>query len=456
MELRITNYLPRRQAGELRTKRRILYPVILFLVLPTTYYLLPTTFSYANVQDDISERQKQIEELQRQIDEYQSQIETNHSQARTLEREISSLNAEIKQIELTIRSLELSIRQTSGDITETESQIAEAEDKMAKHKDAIIQLLKITYENDQKTLTEILLSNENLSDFFNAINNVRVNQEKLQVVIDEMKALKADLEQRQESLEDKRSEFERLRGLEALEKRSLDQNKGTKNKILKDTKGQEKKFQELVKKSQKDIEALRAQITYLALNGVTAEEAVKFGQLAAIRTGIRAAYLIAVLEVESGLGRNVGRCNRPEDPPAKHWQEIMHTRDHQPFQNVTSQLGLDTNNTAVSCPQYISGRRYGWGGAMGPAQFIPSTWVAYAAEVSSLTGHNPANPWVIEDAFVAAAVKLARAGATAQTRSAEIAASKAYYSGKSNCTSAPCNSYANAIQRKASEIEKNL
>ena len=82
--------------------------------------------------------------------------------------------------------------------------------------------------------------------------------------------------------------------------------------------------------------------------------------------------------------------------------------------------------------------------------------MGYRDEVSELTGHQPANPWLIEDAFVAAAVKLARAGATAKTRASEIAASKAYYSGKSNCSTAPCNSYANSIQRLAAEIQKNL
>jgi len=421
------------------------------------YFLLfaPGLAADAAIEDEISERQQQIEEIQRQIEEYQKQIEANQSQARTLESEINSLNTQIKQIELTIRSLELSINQTSSEISDTESKITDAEDKITKHKEAIAQFLKITYENDQRSLTEIILSNENLSDFFTALNNLRVNHEKLKTVIDEMKSVKADLEQHQEKLEDKRSEFERLRGLEAVERSSLTGAKGTKNKILKDTKGQEKKFQELVVKSKKNVEALRAQVAYLELNGVTAEEAIKYGQLAAIATGIRPAFLIAVLEVESGLGRNVGKCNRAEDPPAKHWQSIMHTRDHQPFQSITSRLGLNIDTTAVSCPQYVNGRRYGWGGAMGAAQFIPSTWIAYEDEVSRIVGRM-ANPWNIEDAFTAAAVKLARAGATAKTRAAEVAASKAYYSGKSYCSTAPCNSYANAIQRKAAEIEKNL
>lgn len=427
----------------------------LFVFVVLSFSLCAFRLSSAAVEDEIASRQQQIEELQQQIEEYQKQAEANHSQARTLETEINGLNAQIHQIELTIRSLELSIKQTSYEITDTESKIIDAENKISKHKDAIGQFLKITYENDQKTLMGILLSNDDLSDFFTVVNNLRVNQNKLQSIIEETKKLKSELETEQDSLENKRSEFERLQGLEAIEKRSLDQGKSTKNKILKDTKGQEKKFQELVVKSQKDIEALRSQITYLAQNGVSAEEAVKYGQLAAIATGIRPAYLIAVLEVESGLGRNVGRCNRVEDPLEKHWEKIMHTRDHQPFRDITGRLGLNIDTTTVSCPQFVNGRRYGWGGAMGAAQFIPSTWLSYEEEVSRILNRT-ANPWNIEDAFMAAAVKLARGGASAKTRVAEITASKAYYSGNSRCSTAPCNSYANAIQRKATDIEKNL
>ena len=93
---------------------------------------------------------------------------------------------------------------------------------------------------------------------------------------------------------------------------------------------------------------------------------------------------------------------------------------------------------------------------MGPAQFLPSTWMGFKEAVAQTTGHNPANPWNIQDAFTAAALKLAKGGATAKTRTAEVAASKAYYSGRSTCSTAACNSYANAVQRKATEIEANL
>ena len=93
---------------------------------------------------------------------------------------------------------------------------------------------------------------------------------------------------------------------------------------------------------------------------------------------------------------------------------------------------------------------------MGPAQFIPSTWMGYKEKVAKITGHSLPDPWNIEDAFVAAAAKLSRDGASSQTRAGEIAASKRYYCGNAASRSSGCVTYANSVQRKAEEIAKNL
>ncbi len=415
-------------------------------------------FAIAGVQEEIDARNKQIEEIQRQIDEYQKQIEGAQSQSKTLQGEINNLNAKINQVQLEIKSLGISINKTNLEIGSTETKINDAEEKLNKHKDALGQYIKIIHENDQRSLTEILIKNKNLSDFFNDLNNIQTTQDNLKTAILDIKKLKKELEQHQLNLEEKQTELEQAKRLQEMEKRSIDSTKATQAKLLKDTKGKESKYQELVKKSQKDIEAIKNQIGYLIQNGVSAEEAVKYGQLAAIGAGIRPAFLLAELEQESALGGNVGKCYIVDKTSGAtrritngqiYTKGIHPTRDLALFLSITEELGRDPFQTPISCGQ-------GWGGAMGPAQFIPSTWMGYREEVTRLTKHNPANPWSIEDAFVAAAAKLARDGADSKTRAGEIAASKRYYCGNALSTKSGCVNYANSVQRLAKEIEANL
>ena len=385
-------------------------------------------FVNASAQEDIEIKNKQIEELRKQIDEYQQQIDEKGKNARSLSNEISIINSKISQIQTEIRSLALSIEKTSSEIDQTSEQIKEAEDK--------------------------ILKNENFSSFFNNLNNLQTTQESLRVTIEKVRELKSELEVREESLSERKEELENLRQIQQIEKRSVEQVRSEKNNLLKVTKGEEAKFQSLVKKSQADIEKIRAQVFYLQQNGVSAEEAVKYAQLAAIGVGIRPAFLLGILEIESGLGKKVGTGNWLKDMYQCYLKLKKPERAEQEknaFFAIVTKLGLNPDTVKVSREP-----NYGCGGALGPAQFIPTTWLGYEADVARLTGHQPPNPWNVEDAFTASAIKLGRAGATAKTRSSEIAAAKAYISGKSNCSTSTCNYYANSVLRKAEAIEKAM
>lgn len=437
--------------------------IFILAMLLSAAFLFPA-MALAGVQDEIAERQKQIEELRRGIQELQSQIDISRGQSRTLENEIGQLNAKIDQINLEIRSLELSVNKTRLEIGDTEQKISESEDAMSKHKSALAQYIQIAYENDQITLTEILFNNDSLSDFFNYLNDIQSTQDNLRLTIQGIRELKINLEDYQITLEEEKTDLEHLIGIQAVQKRSLDINKRGKDQLLKETKGQESKFQELIQRSQKDIEKIREQLTFLQQHGITAEDAVRYAQLAAIRAAIRPAFLLAILEIESRLGQNVGSGNWQDDMVLCYrrlgdiWYPHRHdyyyrraATEEAAFLKIASQLGIDPNSVKVSREP-----NYGCGGAMGPAQFIPSTWLAYEEEVARLTGHNPPNPWNIEDAFMASAIKLAKGGADKKTRAGESGAARAYIGGSTRCSSSICNYYSSTVLRKADEIERNL
>src|SRR3989344_742201 len=300
-------------------------------------------------------------------------------------------------------------------------------------------------------------------------NQIDVSRGQSRTLENEIKQLNAKISQitleiKGLELSVKKTDLEYLIGIQAVQKRSLGINRGEKDKLLKETKGQESKFQELIKQSQKDIEKIREQLTFLHQHGITAEDAVRYAQLAAIRAGIRPAFLLAILEIESRLGQNVGTGNWKDDmyecyirlgtkyyPNRKaHYLQRAETEKNA-FFAIIGKLGLNPDSVKVSREP-----NYGCGGAMGPAQFIPSTWLAYAEEVARLTGHNPPNPWSIEDAFMASAIKLAKGGADKQTRASESGAARAYIGGSTKCSSSICNYYSRTVLNKADELERNL
>jgi peptidoglycan hydrolase CwlO-like protein len=417
----------------------------------------------ADLVSEIAKLREREQELQRQIEQYQKEAAAAGAQSRTLQHEIAKLNAQISQLNAEISSLEASIDRTGLEIGQTQEGIVEAERAIGVHQEALGSVLRETDAIDRQSLTEVLLKHQQLSDFFDYINSVERAQDTLRLTIRSIKELREELDGRREELESKRSELEQMQALQELQQRQIALTKNSKDRVLRDTKGQEAKFQSLVVQGQKDLQRLREQIYYLVQSGISVEDAVKYAQLAAIGAGIRPAFLLALLEVESRLGRNVGTGNWRDDMylcyqrlaefyPTKraHYLQRAETEKAAYFKIVTG-LGLDPDSQKVSREP-----TYGCGGAMGPAQFIPSTWLAYSADVTRITGHNPPNPWNFQDAFSASALKLSKGGATSQDAAGETRAAKAYISGNPSCTSATCNSYANTILKKAADIERDL
>lgn len=364
----------------------------------------------------------QLSQIEKEISDREAAIEQYRAQGKTLQSEIKRLEGQISKLNLQIRDIDLNLQQLDQEINQTQDQINQTQDQIDQNKVSIAAILQTVYENDKTGLVEVLLKHPNLSDFFSDLNNLVTVQSSLRDVLNKSVQLKEDLTNQQQTLALERSDNQSLKDYEDAQRQSIQQVQQQKSDLFQETKGKESAYQKIVQEQKKTAAQIRMQIFQL-LGGGQLEfgDAYKLAKVAGDATGVRPALILAILDRESALGQNVGKCD---------YESAMNpSRDVPAFLSIAQSLGLQNElnqgTLKVSCPN----RDGLYGGAMGPAQFLPSTWLLYSDRIAAISGHNPPSPWSNADAFVATALYLKDVGADSTSISQERIAAAKYYAG---------------------------
>ncbi len=402
---------------------------------------------------------------QEQSDEYKEQVEQSQQEQRTLQGRINAINNQIQQYNneiyrsnLTIKDLNFQIEDTQNSIEKTIIQIEESKQRLA-------DLLRLVEEQGRRSLVEIMLAEEQLSSFFDELAALEALSLRNQELLQNIRDLKDNLKQTQEDLRDDKEELEHVIVLNQLQRERTTELRQEQEWILQKTRGEEALYQEHLKEAQERASEIRKKIFALAQvateDAPTHEEAYQLAKYAESITGVRPALILGLLQMESALGKNVGQCNCAGRPNCRHpnltYKDVMHRNHWSAFETVTNELGLDIWSTPVSCS--ISGGMVQWGGAMGPAQFMPNTWLnlGYRDRVAAITGQ-PASPWRVRDAFLASGLYLMDWGANSRVRQTEIGAVTAYLCGTSSMTNVCRNAggewYRYTVMKNAEQWEQ--
>jgi peptidoglycan hydrolase CwlO-like protein len=418
--------------------------------------------------------ENKLEDLEIEMAEQQEIINQYKTEGRTLQNEIYSINAQTNKINLQIEAVNVSLQKLNSEIYETQGQINRTQNNIESHKKALASALQTLYETDNQTLIAILLQNSKISDFFNNINEILLVQDNINHSLSKIVNLRQKLIEEKEKLGMEKSDEENLKTIRESRKQELQYTKSYKANLLEQTQNEESKYQEILEETRQTAAEIRSRIFQLIGGGeLTFEKAYELAKLAEGGTGVKASLTLAILSRESLLGKNVGQCS---------YETAMHPdRDIPVFKAIIKKLGLEGNSmiTKVSCPNAHGA----YGGAMGPAQFIPSTWAIYGGyeknggvweynsskdQIGSITGSKPSNPWSNQDAFVATAVYIKELMETSscvnyaeenkhilpyETLLNRCAAAK-YYAGSRWWTYRFW--YGDAVVEKAKELEKDI
>lgn len=398
----------------------LLLSIILFLVCNFHYSLASNNTNNAQNQELINQKIAEIKNLQAEIDKYQSEIKSKQAEQKTLKNAIAVYNKQIAKNELEIKYTKLDIEKTEMEIHVANLQIAENEKSITERKQALKYLLQTLYECQQDSLLEILMSQETISGFFNSINSLESLQSQISDTVVHLRLDQEQLIEKNQELEQSQETYKSLVIVKQGQNNSLLDLKKQKDEVLKITNGEEGRYKELLAHNQTLLPSLKAELRNLQSLGsaIKFDDAISVARHIGKVTGVRPAFLLGILRVESSLGTNVGGGTYLVD---------MHPKQRPVFEEIVKELGYDPKTKPVSKkPTTYSG----WGGAMGPAQMMPTTWRIYQAQASQISGHYPADPWNLTDAVAAMAAKLSAVeGVTSADYDSEYKAAGMYFAG---------------------------
>jgi peptidoglycan hydrolase CwlO-like protein len=421
---------------------RFLFSLIVSLALIAGGF---SVFSQSNSTDPAQEKaslEAELKALEDQIAQYDQDITKTAQQKNTLQNQIATLKAKINKLNLQIQQGNVMIKDLGIQITDTENSINQTSLKIDDNKVKLSNILQTIYEEDQKSTSEILLSGKTLSDFFDNLMALEALNSEKQDLLKEIKNLKLELESQKNALGSEKIDLENVVKIQTIQKQQNETNQKNQQYLLGLTEAQYQQSLKNKEEAQKKAAEIRSRI--FELIGVS--NAPNFGQAYDIAkyvsqaTGIRPAFLLAMLTQESNLGKNVGQCyikdvKTGEGVYIKTGASAPKTMNPAEIPSFLSIIGainqgrglsMDSYQTPVSCVMYNNGKPYGWGGAMGPSQFIPSTWLKYDDKIQVITGKTP-SPWDITDAFLATGLYLKDLGGAIN----EFDAAMHYFSGSS-------------------------
>lgn len=447
-------------------KRSFVLLIIVSTLLGSSFALVNSVAQASDVcPDQIEGKTKEqltadLEACNKEIAQWTATLANTKQQSASFSRDVAALTAKINAAQSSIKAKNIAIANLGKNITEKQAKINDLDTQIGRGRQALSTLLRKTNEIDSFTIAEAVLSNKDLSDFFVDVDSYSSTQRALEDVFNQLRGIKTETQAEKDALNKQREAAANAKALIEAAKKQVELSQAEKKNLLAVSQTKEKTYAQVLAEKQAKAAQIRATLFPLRDAGaIPFGTALKYAQAAGAGTGVRPALILGIMQQESNLGANVGSCvitnlttgeTKSVNSGTVFPNGIHPTRDLPLLQTILTGLGRDPLTTKVSCPYGV-----GYGGAMGPTQFIPSTWQIVQSKVASALGKSLPDPWSPQDAIWAAAFLLAGNGAAGGSYDAEKDAACKYYSGRA-CSAGPGSSYGASVMAKAATIQTTM
>lgn len=313
-----------------------------------------------------------------------------------IDRALTELNFEIAELSLSIEKL-------NREIQERERAISELEKKLKDYTEILGKILKAIYEHDQEGSLELIVFGTTLSQVFQKFEELERMREALRNTIFEIKNAKLKLEEEKNKFEENKKRKLELKSIREIRRQSLNLSRQEQASLLEKLAQAKTPLEREIIRIEAELqelkiamEKIRSYLLKWTLTGnITWSSIFRAVSNASSATQVREALLLGVLRAESHFGRNLGKAGKTKEYCIDSWGGS--TREYDALVQICSRFGYDPHNVPMSTRC-----------AIGPSQFLPSTWLSYEKICPGIY-----NPWDLNDAVLATACYLKRNGATA-------------------------------------------
>ena len=242
---------------------------IFFAVALSVYYLSKLSANAAASPDQtvVTDLNKQIDEQKARIDaltakiaEYNDNVKSTQQEAATLKTELKVLDNQVGKTNMEISLKEEQAKEIQLQIEQTGLQISELELQISKERDQLANLLRLIGRYEDKNYINILLANNNFSDFFDQIKYSTDLQQETQRSVNRIKESSAKLSAQKDDLEKQKRDLSGILNKLDDTKAVLVVQKQDKNQLIIATNKSEKKYQALIADLKKQQAAANAQV----------------------------------------------------------------------------------------------------------------------------------------------------------------------------------------------------
>lgn len=216
-----------------------------------------------NLNSQIAGKRDRINNIQQKQEEYSRQLKIKQAEKADLANQLDILDNRIAKAQLDIELVETDIDRTNLEINKTNLEITDKETEIAREKEHIGAVLRLLYKQDRASVLEVLLLNDNFSEFLNQAKYLEDINGELSAGVNKLEKLKSDLEERKGDLSKKIEELAVLKKDMEGKRTALDGEKEDKGYLLDQTNNSEREYQRLLASAKAEQAAAAADIVAL-------------------------------------------------------------------------------------------------------------------------------------------------------------------------------------------------